>query len=101
MLARHRTSLAARDTAGVTSLVIPADLRPGDGRFGSGPAKIRPESLAALAATGRTLMGTSHRQAPVKRLVADVKVGLEQLFGLPDGYEVVLGNGGSTFFWDV
>jgi phosphoserine aminotransferase len=82
-------------------LVIPSDLLPGDGRFGSGPAKVRPESLDALAATGRALLGTSHRQAPVRRLVAEVKVGLEQLFGLPDGYEVVLGNGGSTLFWDV
>ena len=82
-------------------LVIPADLLPGDGRFGSGPAKVRPEALDALAATGRTLLGTSHRQAPVRRLVAEVKVGLEQLFGLPEAYEVVLGNGGSTLFWDV
>ena len=85
----------------VTSLVIPSDLLPGDGRFGSGPAKVRPESLAALAATGRSLLGTSHRQAPVRQLVGEVKVGLEQLFALPDGYEVVLGNGGSTLFWDV
>ena len=85
----------------VTALVIPSDLLPGDGRFGSGPAKVRPESLTALAATGRTLLGTSHRQAPVKRLVAEVKVGLEQLFEPPAGYEVVLGNGGSTLFWDV
>jgi phosphoserine aminotransferase len=84
-----------------TSLVIPADLLPADGRFGSGPAKIRPEAVAALAATGRHLLGTSHRQAPVRRLVGEVKVGLEQLFTLPDGYEVVLGNGGSTLFWDV
>ena len=85
----------------VNTLVIPADLLPSDGRFGSGPAKVRPESLTALAATDRTLMGTSHRQAPVKRLVGEVKVGLEELFALPEGYEVVLGNGGSTLFWDV
>ena len=84
-----------------SSLVIPADLLPTDGRFGSGPAKIRPEALDALAATGRHLLGTSHRQAPVRRLVGEVKIGLEQLFALPDGYEVVLGNGGSTLFWDV
>jgi len=82
-------------------LVIPPDLLPGDGRFGSGPAKVRPESVAALAATDRSLLGTSHRQAPVRRLVGDVKVGLERLFALPAGYEVVLGNGGSTLFWDV
>jgi len=66
----------------VTGLVIPSDLLPRDGRFGSGPAKVRPESLTALAATGTSLLGTSHRQAPVKRLVAEVKVGLEELFTL-------------------
>ena len=82
-------------------LVIPPDLLPDDGRFGSGPAKVRPESVAALAATGQSLLGTSHRQAPVRRLVGEVKVGLEQLFAPPAGYEVVLGNGGSTLFWDV
>lgn len=85
----------------MTQLVIPSDLLPGDGRFGSGPAKVRPESLTALAATGTSLLGTSHRQAPVKRLVAEVKVGLEELFALPEGYEVVFGNGGATQFWDI
>ena len=85
----------------MSALVIPTDLLPGDGRFGSGPAKVRPESLDALVATGATLLGTSHRQAPVRRLVAEVKVALARLFALPDGYEVVLGNGGSTLFWDV
>ncbi|MDN5772102.1 MAG: phosphoserine transaminase [Microlunatus sp.] len=85
----------------MNDLVIPPDLLPADGRFGSGPAKIRPESLTALAATGRSLLGTSHRQPPVKRLVAEVKLGLAELFALPEGYEVVLGNGGSTLFWDV
>ena len=84
-----------------STLVIPADLLPADGRFGSGPAKIRPEAVEALAATGRHLLGTSHRQAPVRRLVGEVKAGLAQLFALPQGYEVVLGNGGSTLFWDV
>ena len=85
----------------MTSLRIPADLLPGDGRFGSGPAKIRPESVQHLAANGTALLGTSHRQAPVKDLVGAVRSGLSELFGLPDGYEVVLGNGGSTLFWDV
>lgn len=85
----------------MTELTIPAELLPADGRFGSGPAKIRPEALQGLAATGRTLLGTSHRQAPVKGLVRDVRAGLAQLFGLPDGYQVLLGNGGSTLFWDV
>ena len=84
-----------------STLVIPADLLPADGRFGSGPAKIRPEAVEALAATGRHLLGTSHRQAPVRRLVGEVKAGLAQLFALPQGYEVVLGTGGSPLFWDV
>lgn len=85
----------------VTSLTIPADLLPADGRFGSGPAKIRPEAMAALAEVGTSLMGTSHRQAPVRALVGRVREGLASLFALPDGYEVILANGGSTFFWDV
>ena len=85
----------------VTALQIPTDLLPSDGRFGCGPAKVRPESVAALAATGTRLIGTSHRQAPVRSLVGDVQAGLAELFRLPDGYEVVLGNGGSTLFWDV
>jgi phosphoserine aminotransferase len=84
-----------------TPLRIPADLLPGDGRFGSGPSKVRVEALAALAATGSSVLGTSHRQAPVRALVGDVRGGLAELFSLPDGYEVVLGNGGSTAFWDV
>nr|WP_218885498.1 phosphoserine transaminase [Kineococcus aurantiacus] len=80
---------------------LPAHLLPADGRFGSGPSKVRPEQMAALAAAGRTVMGTSHRQAPVKDVVRRVRAGLAELFALPDGYEVVLGNGGSTTFWDV
>ncbi|MGK5642377.1 phosphoserine transaminase [Streptomyces sp. URMC 126] len=80
---------------------IPADIKPADGRFGAGPSKVRPEALAALAATGSSLLGTSHRQAPVKNLVGSVRDGIRALFSLPDGYEVVLGNGGSTAFWDV
>nr|WP_245941576.1 phosphoserine transaminase [Vallicoccus soli] len=80
---------------------IPEDLLPRDGRFGCGPSKVRPEALAALASEGAGLMGTSHRQAPVKGLVRRVREGVSALFGLPDGYEVVLGNGGSTAFWDI
>src|ERR687884_700796 len=79
----------------------PAELLPADGRFGCGPSKVRPEALRALAADGAALMGTSHRQAPVKNLVRQVREGLSSLFDLPDGYEVVLGNGGSTAFWDA
>ena len=82
-------------------LTIPADLLPRDGRFGSGPSLVRPEQVDALAAVGRTVLGTSHRQAAVKDVVARVRAGLADLFDLPDGYEVVLGNGGSTAFWDV
>jgi len=84
-----------------TALVLPADLKPSDGRFGSGPSKVRPEQLARLAADGAALMGTSHRQKPVKSLVGRVRQGLRDLFDLPDGYEVLLGNGGTTAFWDA
>ena len=80
---------------------IPTQLRPADGRFGCGPSKVRPEALASLAGPGAALMGTSHRQAPVKGLVRRVRTGLRELFSLPDGYEVVLGDGGSTAFWDA
>ena len=83
------------------SIPIPPELLPGDGRFGCGPSKVRPEALQALATDGAALMGTSHRQAPVKGLVRRVREGLSTLFDLPDGYEVVLGNGGSTAFWDA
>ena len=82
-------------------ITIPADLLPLDGRFGCGPSKVRPEQLAYLAGAGAEIMGTSHRQAPVKDLVGRVQSGLADLFSLPDGYEVVLGNGGSTAFWDA
>ncbi len=82
-------------------LKIPADLKPGDGRFGCGPSKVRPEQLQALATAGAQLFGTSHRQTPVKDLVGRVRTGLRDLFTMPDGYEVVLGNGGSTAFWDA
>ncbi len=80
---------------------IPENLLPADGRFGCGPSKVRPEQLAGLATEGAVLMGTSHRQKPVKELVARVRAGLATLFDLPDGYEVVLGNGGATAFWDA
>jgi phosphoserine aminotransferase len=80
---------------------IPSDLLPADGRFGCGPSKVRPEAIDALAAAGRSWMGTSHRQAPVKSVVGSVRRGLTDLLGLPDGWEIVLGNGGTTVFWDV
>ncbi|HEV2945582.1 MAG TPA: phosphoserine transaminase [Solirubrobacteraceae bacterium] len=84
-----------------TSLIIPGELKPADGRFGCGPSKVRPEALARLAADGAALMGTSHRQKPVKALVGEIRSGLGELFALPDGYEVALGNGGATAFWDA
>jgi phosphoserine aminotransferase len=85
----------------IPDIRIPAELLPSDGRFGSGPSKVRPEALQALAATERSLLGTSHRQAPVKAVVGRVRSGLGELFSLPDGYEVALGNGGTTAFWDA
>ena len=88
-------------TDATAKIEIPADLKPSDGRFGAGPSKIRPESLAALAATGETYLGTSHRRPGVKKVVGQIRAGLTDLFGLPDGYEVVLGNGGATAFWDI
>ena len=87
--------------AQVTSLVLPDDVKPVDGRFGCGPSKVRPEALAALAASGASVMGTSHRQAPVKSLVHRVREGISSLFELPEGYRVILGNGGTTAFWDA
>jgi phosphoserine aminotransferase len=84
-----------------TPLVIPDELRPRDGRFGCGPSKVRPEALARLAAEGGAVMGTSHRQKPVKALVGEIRAGLRELFAAPDGYEVALGNGGATAFWDA
>ena len=80
---------------------IPTELLPADGRFGSGPSKVRDAQMSALAAAGRTPLGTSHRQEPVRSLVRRIRGGLAELFALPDGYEVALGNGGSTAFWDV
>jgi phosphoserine aminotransferase len=82
-------------------LTIPDAIKPADGRFGCGPSKVRPEQLAALSTTAAALFGTSHRQAPVKDLVGRVRSGVRDLFSVPDGYEVILGNGGSTAFWDA
>jgi phosphoserine aminotransferase len=83
-----------------TAAQIPTELKPADGRFGCGPSKVRPEALEKLASQSK-LMGTSHRQAPVRDLVGRVRSGLAELFGLPDGYEIALGNGGTTAFWDA
>ena len=83
------------------TLVIPAQLRPADGRFGSGPSKVREEQLTTLAGPGRAYLGTSHRQPPVKSLVRRIRTGLTELFSLPDGYTVALGNGGTNAFWDA
>src|SRR5271154_3547787 len=84
-----------------TPLVIPEELKPLDGRFGCGPSKVRPQALARLASDGAALMGTSHRQKPVKALVGEIRAGLRELFATPEGYEVALGNGGATAFWDA
>jgi phosphoserine aminotransferase len=83
------------------SIVLPADLLPRDGRFGAGPSKVRPEQVDGLAKVARTYLGTSHRQATVKNEVGRLRTGLRDLFALPEGYEVVLGNGGATAFWEV
>ncbi|MTA53916.1 MAG: phosphoserine transaminase, partial [Actinobacteria bacterium] len=80
---------------------IPTELLPQDGRFGCGPSKVRPEQLEAVMARMTSVMGTSHRQAPVKNIVGSVREGLTSLFNLPAGWEIVMGNGGSTVFWDV
>lgn len=82
-------------------LELPSDIKPRDGRFGCGPSKVRPEQLQALTTTAAPLFGTSHRQSPVKNLVGRVRSGLAELFSVPDGYEVILGNGGATAFWDA
>jgi phosphoserine aminotransferase len=87
-------------TATASTATIPAEIKPADGRFGCGPSKVRPEALARLAEQGH-LMGTSHRQQPVRNLVDRVRSGLGELFRLPDGYEVALGNGGTTAFWEA
>ncbi|MCW3024855.1 MAG: phosphoserine transaminase [Solirubrobacterales bacterium] len=84
-----------------TALVIPDELKPADGRFGCGPSKVPTGALARLATDGAALMGTSHRQKPVRSLVGEIRAGLRELFSAPDGYEVALGNGGATAFWDA
>ncbi|MDP1719890.1 MAG: phosphoserine transaminase [Candidatus Nanopelagicaceae bacterium] len=85
----------------MSEIKIPENLKPSDGRFGCGPSKIRPEALQVLAQSGTSILGTSHRQKPVKNVVHRVREGLAALFDLPEGYEVVLGNGGATAFWDI
>src|SRR4051794_41785014 len=85
-------------SADPTEIVLPRDLLPADGRFGCGPSKVRPESVARLAEVGGSWMGTSHRQAPVRDVVGRVRAGLRELFGLPDDYVVALGNGGAPLF---
>jgi phosphoserine aminotransferase len=84
-----------------TQLRLPPELKPDDGRFGCGPSKVRPQAIANLAGSGAALMGTSHRQKPVKSVVGEIRAGLRELFAAPDGYEVALGNGGTTAFWDA
>jgi phosphoserine aminotransferase len=88
-------------TSTVPAIEIPRDLLPGDGRFGCGPSKVRPEAVAALAAAGGAYLGTSHRQKGVRSVVGALRAGLRELFALPDGWEVLLGNGGATAFWDI
>ncbi|ATD69898.1 MULTISPECIES: phosphoserine transaminase [Gordonia] len=88
------------DTA-TAPITLPADLLPSDGRFGCGPSKVRPEQLQSLVDTGASVFGTSHRQAPVKNVVGSIREGLADLFSLPEGYEVVISNGGTTAFWDA
>jgi phosphoserine aminotransferase len=88
-------------TSTAEQLTIPEQLKPADGRFGSGPSRVRPQALAALASDGAAVMGTSHRQRPVKALVGEIRAGLRELFAAPEGYEVALGNGGATAFWDA
>jgi phosphoserine aminotransferase len=85
----------------ISNLVIPDELKPADGRFGCGPSKVRPDAIERLAREGAAVMGTSHRQQPVRALVGEIRGGLAELFSLPDGYEVALGNGGATAFWDA
>src|SRR5213592_361217 len=98
VLPKHEAAETMTSATGTTQ--IPSDLKPADGRFGCGPSKVRPEALERLAGQS-ALIGTSHRQKPVRDLVARVRGGLTELFSLPDGYEIALGNGGTTAFWDA
>jgi phosphoserine aminotransferase len=93
--------MSTSPTTEQTPLVIPDELKPSDGRFGCGPSKVRPQALEHLLREGSAVMGTSHRQRPVKALVKEIRAGLMTLFNAPDGYEVALGNGGATAFWDA
>ncbi len=93
--------MSSSSTPEIPDIRLPADLLPSDGRFGCGPSKVRPDALERLAATTPPVMGTSHRKAPVRSLVGRVRSGLSELFALPDGYEVALGNGGAALFWDM
>ncbi|MEL0291005.1 MAG: phosphoserine transaminase, partial [Aquiluna sp.] len=85
----------------MAQIVIPENLKPKDGRFGCGPSKMRPEQLNSFVKFASEHMGTSHRQMPIRNLVGELKDGLVQLFRAPDGYEVILGNGGASAFWDA
>src|SRR5262245_15116428 len=108
---RHRFSLGRNrwrvwhpDGVSVTDpadIRLPVSILPGDGRFGCGPSKVRSGQIDALVAGASTLIGTSHRKPPVKRLAGSIRAGLRELFALPEGWEVVLGNGGTTVFWDA
>src|SRR4029450_4603736 len=88
-------------TLSIPDMSIPVELLPGGGRFGAGPSKVRPEAVKALAGTGTTYLGNSHRQGTVRFMVAALRNGIAELLSLPDGYEVALGNGGTTAFWDA
>ena len=93
----HLTTLGVM----TNTVTIPSNMLPEDGRFGSGPTKIRPEQIQALDKGARNLLGTSHRQTPIKQVVGSIREGLSEFFQIPDGYEVVLGNGGASAFWDI
>jgi phosphoserine aminotransferase len=97
----RRSGCHPDEVSDATTITIPADLLPADGRFGCGPSKVRPEQIDAIVAAGSTVLGTSHRKPQVKDLVGRVRSGLTDLFSLPDGWEIVLGNGGTTVFWDA
>src|SRR5215470_4875008 len=94
-------AIVAAMSAPVPDIQIPSDLLPADGRFGCGPSRVRPDAVAALASAAPHYLGTSHRQPTVRDVVGSLRAGLAQLFALPEGWEVVLGNGGTTVFWDV